>query len=214
MLNAEEVLVKYKNTIYKAANKFYYPNSRFDLEDLVEEGRVVAINASRSFRPELKIKFITYLTNALNRELFKFVNNNAFDTHVPETDARNEFHREGNIEGLYRQANAISLDLPLASTGGDDDEGEPAHVSIPSGNMPPDEALIHLESIQILREEIGNLPERDQAVIQLRYFDGLKLREIADRMNISKQAAAVWVQKSMDKLTYRMKARLGDGPYE
>ena len=46
-------------------------------------------------------------------------------------------------------------------------------------------ALSKLEAIQVLHETIDSLHESDRELVQLKFFDGLKYREISDRTGLS-----------------------------
>ena len=212
MYNADEVLEKYHNTILKVANKFSFANSKFDFEDLVEEGRVAAINAANSYDPSKDIKFITYLMNSLNRELSKFVGDNSFDLEVSEYYRRQEYAQHGSLEHLTEPCRALRLDISGPSNESDGEPGQGnnnLHGVIPSGGPNPQDAMIRAESVQILREEMDSLPDREKTVLQLRFLDGLTLREIAEQMDVTKQTIHGWQKKGFDRLSKRVKARMG-----
>lgn len=212
MFNPDEVLEKYHNTILKVANKFNFSNSRFDFEDLVEEGRVAAIKAAKNYNPNKDAKFITYLMNSLDTELTKFVGDNAYDLEVSEHYRRQEYQKYGSNEHLKQQAKALRLDLTTGSS--DSFDGEPSgnsttfHNVVPSGGPNPEDMMMRAESIQILREEMNGLPARERIVLQMRYLDGLTLREIAEHMDVTKQTIHGWEKKGFDRLSKRVKARM------
>jgi RNA polymerase sigma factor (sigma-70 family) len=206
-LNPDVVLAKYHNTILKAANKFSVKSPRFDFEDLVEEGRIAAISAAKSFDKAEGTKFITFLTNSLDRELYKFVGDNAFDIDVSEYYRRKEFEEHGSLDSLKKKAKAIRLDIEGPKNSGGDSPIN-YHNAVPSGDPSPPEGMIRAENIQILREEMKNLPDRERLVLEKRYLDGLTLREIAEHMDVTKQTIHGWEKKGFDRLSKRVKARL------
>lgn len=211
MLDASEILAKYHRTILKTANKFCIKNPRFDIEDLVEEGRLAAINAANSFDPKKETKFITYLTNALNFELQKFVGDNAYDLEVSEYFRRKEFKEHGSTDRLKNETRAIRLDVSTEDCPGDSQYRSlnTFHNVLPSGEPNPEEAMIRAENIQVLREEMNKLPERERVVLELRFLEGLTLREIAFQMNVTKQTIHGWQKKGFERLQRKVKTRLG-----
>lgn len=46
-------------------------------------------------------------------------------------------------------------------------------------NKTPDDLIAHMEIIATLRGLVAELPEKDQRIIQLKYFEGLKYRDIS-----------------------------------
>lgn len=49
----------------------------------------------------------------------------------------------------------------------------------------PDGVLSKLEAIQVLHETIDSLHESDRELVQLKFFDGLKYREISEKTGLS-----------------------------
>lgn len=209
-LDQVEVLQKYHNTILKLANKYSLRSSRFDFDDLVEEGRVAAINASKSFDKSKNTKFITYLTNSVSRELSKFVGDNSYDLTVTEHDRRDNYSRYGSNDKLKEKAVCNRL---IYDNGDTTSSNTISHYTIPSGDVTPEDAMIWKENISILREEIEALPDRDKQVIELRFINNMTLVEVADIMNTTKQNVHFLAKKSFDKLAQRVRSRLGGELY-
>lgn len=207
MLEPEEVLKQYNGTILKVANKFNIANSRFDFEDLVEEGRVAAIAAAASFDPNKGVKFITYLTNALKRELSKFVGNNSYEFNVPEYYRRKEYEKHGSLEHL--QVPSISLNEGATTSQVGESDSDSLYSVIASGDMNPEEALLKEERIQILREEMQRLPEKEREVLRMRYFENWTLAQVAERMHVTKQTIHGWQTQGFNRLQRRILARFG-----
>lgn len=49
----------------------------------------------------------------------------------------------------------------------------------------PDRLLEHMETVAEIRQLVKALPDKDRRLIQLRYFEGLKYREISTRTGLS-----------------------------
>lgn len=199
----DEVLEKYDKLVYKMANKYFTPNPRFSFEDLVSQGQIAAINAANSFDPSRDVSFTTFVYNAINNEVKKFVGDNVYDLTVTEYKRRKEWKDSGSSDGLNKHK-AIRIDD--ADISGRDSDG---CYTIASGLPGPDEQAIKTESIDILMEELDNLPSREGAVVRLRWLEGKTLQEIADEMNASKQTIFGWEKRGFLRLKERVKERLG-----
>lgn len=66
---------------------------------------------------------------------------------------------------------------------GDDDR--PGGSATGSESEPPDELLLRMEAAGFLRLMIAELEEGDRQLIHLKYFEGLKYRDISDRTGLS-----------------------------
>ena len=64
------------------------------------------------------------------------------------------------------------------------DDGE---TETPSrqGGQTPDDLIAHMESLSILRNAIDSLEEQDRELIKLKYFKGLKYKEISEVTGLS-----------------------------
>jgi RNA polymerase sigma factor (sigma-70 family) len=208
-MDIDKMLSDYHGAICKVVNKYSVANPRFDREDVMEEGRLAAIKAANAFRPEEGVKFITYLTTTLNRELQKFVGANAYDLNVREKDRR----RIGS-ETLRGEAIAIKTDAMPQHNGESFSYDIPGYyassVQASGAIVDPEEELLAKERLEILREEIGKLPAREREVIESRYLGGQTLAELAEKFGTSNQAVFTWGKNGFELLKRRMKARLGD----
>jgi RNA polymerase sigma-70 factor (ECF subfamily) len=61
----------------------------------------------------------------------------------------------------------------------------PVTEGLSSKSDTPDGDLSKLEAIQVLHETIDSLHESDRELVQLKFFDGLKYREISERTGLS-----------------------------
>ncbi len=208
---SEEVLTKYSDLIYSRVHKFCRANPRFDFEDLVEEGKVAALNAQKSFDPNRNTSFITYLTTAIDNELRKFIWSNEYDVYV------SEHHRRTHHETLKQDTRTVRLDVDSEYGSGDDGifrQKDGTHQIIPSGVPSPEDILMREESISILREELSNLPDRERKILELRFFENKALQEISDELKVPRQTIYAWQKKGMAILSKRVKNRLGSDYFD
>ncbi len=73
-------------------------------------------------------------------------------------------------------------------------------VAPPAREHPPEEDMIARELETRLRRALAALPEREGAVFGLRYFEGLKLPQIAATLGIKYAAAATALSRARAKL--------------
>ncbi len=212
MYKPDEVLKKYSRAIHKVANTYYISNPRFSYQDLVSEAKVAAIEACGSYREDNKGKasFFTFLTSAMNWEVQKFVKNNKYDLKVTEHRQREDYKNTGNNDKLDKEAKAFSIDQLSPNKNHDSSRESSLHSIIGSGTLPPDIAMIRVESIQVVMEELETLPDREKAVVKDRWLEGKTLEEIALTFGATKQTIHGWGKRGFDSLQKKVKARLGE----
>lgn len=218
MLGTEQMLKKYEKTIHKAAHEYYKAvehNPRLSYADMVAEATAIAIKAANTFDESRGTLFITHLTNALDNELRKFIIRNYYDLNVSEHAEREEYKEHGNLDRLRREATASArIDFVISDSKDGSDGGSTTLGDVlPSGYPSPEEILIKNESLDILREELDHLPERERYVITGRWFENKTLIEIAREMNVSKQTIHGWEKSGIERLGRRVRMRLGNELY-
>lgn len=76
-------------------------------------------------------------------------------------------------------------------------ENNPA---LPSTQAGPEAALLQQEEVSILQAHLAALPERDRAVLTLRFAGDLSHREIGEILEISEGASAVALLRALRRL--------------
>ncbi len=77
--------------------------------------------------------------------------------------------------------------------------------SMDSEEETPDAVFAKLEMVATLRELVGALPEQDQQLIRLKYFDGLKYREISERTGMTISNVGYRLHHIMQQLALRLR---------
>jgi RNA polymerase sigma-70 factor (ECF subfamily) len=95
--------------------------------------------------------------------------------------------RELSLDGLFRSAA----------------EGVAADASTPSRR------LMRRETEEMVQAAVERLPERYRAVIELRYWEKLPFEEVAQRMEISSDAARQLWRRAIERLRRELKGKLG-----
>jgi RNA polymerase sigma factor (sigma-70 family) len=77
--------------------------------------------------------------------------------------------------------------------------------------QPPDAMLEHMETTHTLQRLIEGLPETDQRLVRLKYFEGLKYREISERTGLTVSNVGYRLHQIMQTLASGLKPLGKDG---
>jgi len=88
--------------------------------------------------------------------------------------------------------------------GQDADSTHPLDRSPEDTTEAPDEWIVHMELMAELRGLIAQLPEKDQRLIQMKYFEDLKYRDISQRTGLTISNVGVRLHQIMKKLAASM----------
>ena len=118
-------------------------------------------------------------------------------------DSRNVMNVVREARGLrcskehQKQMDTISLDAPLP---GQEDDEITLLDALENPEPSPAKRIENGELQEQLRAAIGALSPRQKEIIRLRYIDGMKLREIAERIGISYQGVLSAERHALEKL--------------
>jgi len=216
MTDTKKYLEENKGLIQSLVNRFYLDTSKFSREDLVQEANLSAIYAVSKFDPtKNRSKLSTYVYSAVHRACRDFVRKNKHDlykTGYHQTqdwkDAQNN-HVEV-IEGPIPTGQFGTTVGPMAVRDAIQENGEAFTSTIPSGDPLPLDNMVIKEQIDILREEIESLSERERDVINARFFDEKNLADIAREQGVTRQRINQISKRAFDKLQAKVLDRLGD----
>jgi RNA polymerase primary sigma factor len=202
------------------------------LADLINEGNLGLIQAAKRFDPSRGVKFITYavwwirqaITHALAqqggvvalpvRQLEKlrkvletyrrYVQQTGGEPNSDELAAELDLPPK-EVESILHVYRHLSLDAPIA------DEGETSFLdtlrseTLPSG----EEAYIQSTLNREIHDLLGQLPERDQQILRLRFGlddDPKTLEEIGEMLGVTRERVRQIEKRAKDQL--RVKARM------
>lgn len=60
-----------------------------------------------------------------------------------------------------------------------------ADLAEQNGGASPEEALQRMESVAAIRNSLADLSEQDRELVQLKYFENLKYRDISEKTGLS-----------------------------
>ena len=167
MKDMEQLYLENEKMLYKIAHKYskigaYYG---FEFDDLISIQHIGFMKAVKSYKEDKNIKFITYLTKILEREIQREI-----------TLIKDCKKRQSNI-------NNLSLNYEIEGRNGDKDELPMAELIINN----PFEEIEYKELLEGILELVKNRSGA-RTIITMK-IDGYSMKEIGQALGISEKAA-------------------------
>ena len=199
-----------------------FSNRGEPLDDLVQVASVGLLKAVDRFDPERAVEFSTYATHTIVGELKRHFRDKGWAVRAPRRmqelylrlgkivgTLSQELGRSPTIQELAAEAQVseeevlealeagqayrfASLDAP--SPGDEDGDSMGAHL----GDL--DSGMVDAEHRASLSPLISKLPQREQTILHLRFFEGLTQSEIAGRLGISQMHVSRLLARSLAQL--------------
>ena len=192
-------------------------NSQIEMDELMAYGQVGLLEAAERFDPKVGANFLTFAHYRIKGAIFDGLRQMGILTRTPN-DAW--VRREAALNDLVQTASDDELENPATSV---DDEIQtiekfvdsliPAYLlSLSEENAPdvadsrdlPNVAVEFKETMQIVRETVNELPEKEKEIIESLYFKHLSTTELAKQMGVNKS----WVSRLHSKAVNRLRQRL------
>lgn len=196
------------------------------LEDLVQVGTIGLIKAVDRFDPDRGVDLASFATPTILGEIRRHFRDRAWMVHVPRglqeshravaaaiDQLSGELGRSPSIAEVAHHTGLPSDDVldaiavagayhptSLSQAGGDEDDD--TTVEIPDA----DDAFERADARAILSDRLGELPEREQQILALRFARGLTQSEIAAKVGVSQMHVSRLIAKSLRTL----RAAVGD----
>jgi RNA polymerase sigma factor for flagellar operon FliA len=207
----EQLIAKHLPLVYHIARKMIAGISgEADLDDLISAGTVGLINAVEAFDAGRGLAFSTYAAPRIRGAILDDLRR--WD-HAPRSVRRKQRQiaaaKEGLTSSLKRQprstetAGALGIDVetlwrwesesadvaqvPLDAPI-DADRGHtttPAELLVGGSAAEIEDRVNHGQEVELMKEALKTLPERERLVLTLYYFEELKLFEIADILDLT-----------------------------
>jgi RNA polymerase sigma-B factor len=199
------------------------------LDDLVQVASLGLVKAVERFDPARGLEFTTFATPTIVGELKRHFRDKGWAVRVPRRvqelhlrvtrvidDLSNELGRSPTVDEIAKRAGttedevieAIDAGSAYRSTsldaGRSDDDESPGLLG-QLGDVDPELARSELRTT--LGPLIAALPEREQIMLYLRFYEGLTQSEIAKRLGISQMHVSRLLARSLQQLR-----ELGDTP--
>ncbi|HVE46773.1 MAG TPA: RNA polymerase sigma factor SigF [Acidimicrobiales bacterium] len=199
-----------------------FSNRGEPLDDLIQVASVGLLKAVDRFEPDRGVEFSTYATHTVVGELKRHFRDKGWAVRAPRrmqelylrlgkvvSTLSQELGRSPTIPELAAEAQVSeeevleameagqayrfsSLDAP--SPGDEDGDSLGAHL----GEVDP--LMADAEHRMALTPLIARLPNREQTILHLRFFEGLTQSEIASRLGISQMHVSRLLARSLAKL--------------
>ncbi len=217
------------------ARRFSYRGEPFD--DLRQVALLGLLKAVERFEPERGVRFTSFATPTIVGELKRHFRDKGWAVRVPRR--LQELHLQvGRLAGAMSQELARPpTTAELAERAGvpeeeilesmeaatlyrlssldvtrDDDDGVEVAIASRLGQADPEMGAVE-SRVEVL-ELLEQLPEREQRILYLRFFEGLTQAEIADRIGLSQMHVSRLLARSLDLLAAEADPRRGDEQYE
>jgi RNA polymerase sigma-B factor len=199
-----------------------FANRGEPLDDLVQVASLGLVKAVERFDPARGLEFTTFATPTIVGELKRHFRDKGWAVRVPRRvqelhlritrvidDLSNELGRSPNVDEIAMRAGttedevieAIDAGSAYRSTsldaGRSDDDESPGLLG-QLGDVDPELARSELRTT--LGPLIAALPEREQVMLYLRFYEGLTQSEIAKRLGISQMHVSRLLARSLQQL--------------
>jgi RNA polymerase primary sigma factor len=222
----EKILLANTRLVLSVAKR--YTGRGIPLLDLVQEGIIGLMRATKKFEPERGNRFSTYATWWIRQAITRSIDNNARIIRLPvhknieinkvsytRNELMQEFGREPTeeeiaevlemtpqqvLETMRISQTPISLELPQ-----DDDENRTLADLIPDDEAStPEESTTEIIMQEQIKDVLDELPMREARVLMLRYGfqDGrtYTLQEVGDAMGITRERVRQIEAQAMNRL--------------
>jgi RNA polymerase sigma-B factor len=204
-----------------------FSNRGEPLDDLIQVASVGLIKAVDRFDPAREVEFSTYATHTIVGELKRHFRDKGWAVRAPRR-MQELYLRLGNVIGVLSQElgrsptvpelateagvseeevlealeagqayRSTSIDAPgSAGTGIGGDEGDTLATHLGAD----DPELAEAEQRAELSPLLAELPEREQTILFMRFFEGLTQSEIASHLGISQMHVSRLLSRSLEQL--------------
>jgi len=209
---------------YVARDLWKRIRGKLEIDDLVSAGTVGLINAVENFEPERGLAFSTFATPRIRGSILDHLRR--WD-HVPRSvrkkqrsldqarhsltgrlgrePTRTEIAEELEVdldtvcrwESDAAEAVQVALDAPLAGEG---KQVTTAEIIPGETGEETEDAIAHSEEMEILKDAIGRLPERERNILALYYYEGLRMHQIAEILGVTESRISQIRSKIMKTL--------------
>ena len=204
------------------------------VDDMINEGVILLMNAIDKFDPEQNVKFETFIAKRLRGMIIDLARRQDWMPRSVRKRMReieeatltlfSELGRQptdkeiankmGITEAKYQEelaktalSNVLSLDMILEEREGEVPAKRPPQTDI---NAQPEEHFEKKETYQILHDAISSLRENEQRVLSLYYNESLQMKEIAQVMGVSEPRVSQIHSNAIRKLRICMEKYLCD----
>lgn len=215
-----------------------YRSSGLSIQDLINEGNLGLIEAARRFDPSHNVRFISYAVWWIRRTIVVAISNTGHPMRLPVRmsilmrKVSTTIAQKLNELGRTPTVTEISEELGIGVRQLDtimEKARHPVSLSKPMGGegelilenlvMAADKMEENLEQQSVqkqVQQALRELPDKEEFILRMRFgFDGqppCTLRQIGERMGLSRERVRQIQQKALEKLRQNTKARAQERP--
>lgn len=188
-------------------------------DDLFQVACLALIKAVERFDPGRGVEFSTFATRTVIGELKHHFRDKGWSVRAPRRLQELYLELGRAVSSLSQELNrsptvaelAAHLDVPAEAVLEAMEAGQgyrSASIDAPAGDQEPlsgrlgseDGEFAGLENRTVLAQALAALPEREQLILKLRFFDGLTQSEIAARVGLSQMHVSRLLSGSLERL--------------
>jgi RNA polymerase sigma-B factor len=188
-------------------------------DDLRQVAFLALVKAVDRFEPDRGVAFSTFAGRTIEGEIKRHFRDHTWSLRVPRSAKEMHLQLRRAIDELSQRlghsptvpqlaehldvsidqvidgiaAGAATSTASLDAPGGDEGEG-PRQI----GDIDP--GFSHVVDGGLVEQLLGRLPEREQEIVRLRFYDELSQSEIADRIGISQMHVSRLLRKSFETM--------------
>lgn len=221
-----QILMKYSYIANVIAVQMRGTTSNFaQVEDMVNQGIITLIDCIERFELDKGVKFETYAFLRLRGSMIDFVRKQDWvprrirkiSREIKEATDKlsNELMRDPtdeeianelkiSVESLNKNYREIATGSTISFENLLEDHGVNKSIFYDE-TISPENSFIKKELKQKIMDSIDSLNEKERTIVSLYYYDNLKLREIADVLNVSESRVCQIHSKIISKLKNSLK---------
>lgn len=224
-----EIVLQYAGLVKKIVLRFKGSYNNFgQLDDMVNQGMIVLIDAVEKFNPEMGNKFETFATLKIRGAVIDFMRKQDW---VPRSQRSLSKVLEETYGELYASLEREPSEAEIAAKMGISEANlqkilQQRHNSIvlsyeeainekmmevspliteEKSDDSPESRMLFNELKEKLGEAIDQLKEKERLVVSLYYYENLKLKEIAEVLGVTESRVSQIHSQAMIKMRNRLK---------
>lgn len=187
----------YELTLKNAERYIQVVASRFNIDehfdDMLQVGRIALYDAFNRYNIESGHSFHSYAISFIRGRILTYINENVKIIRIPN-------HQLNTNSESYNPNNPVSIPTISTSTPIGDEGTTTLGDTLPADEQDNDVDDEQTFVSERLKQSLSKLKESHREIISMRYTLELNVEQIADKLNITKQAVSQQLKTAMKKL--------------
>lgn len=187
----------YELTLKNSERYIQVVASRFNIDehfdDMVQIGRIALYDAYNRFKIDSGHSFHSYAISFIRGRILTYINENVKVIRIPnhQLNTNSESHNPNNPTSIP----TVSTSTPIGDEG-TTTLGDTLSADEQDYDVDDEQALVSAR----LKQSLSKLKESHRKIISMRYTHELNVEQIAEKLNITKQAVSQQLKTAMKKL--------------